>query len=190
LESGTWLALLTAVLVLVTLYYAVQTRQMAGEMRAARRLSVQPKLSIIIHMLARTYGVPRLVNVGQGPALDVNVTLQFPRRDESGWEERKWQAAVMPPGEIHDFFPPGRTEDINSMEDFARAFREIVVTGTMRSSLEEDVAVNETSGDLQEWFEMSAAVQHLWEEEPTRMIAKELANIEQALSKLRGVPGA
>ncbi len=183
-DSGWAIVLLTAVLVIVTAYYAWQNRQMVLEMRRSRELSVAPHLVISIFMLGPTYGVPRLVNSGQGPALDVNVTLGFHRRDSSGIVERVWQSTFMPPGEIHDFLEPDELGQIQLMEALAAVCSQITIRGTMRSSLGLEIAVDETTGDLQEWFEMSAAAQHVWEEEPRRKIPKELEKIRKELEKL------
>ncbi len=106
MQSEDVLTLLTGALVIITAYYAWQNHRMVKEMREARRLSVLPKLAISIFMHGPTFGMPRLVNVGQGPALDVDINLVFSRRDGSGVEERTWKAGVMPPGETHDFMPP------------------------------------------------------------------------------------
>lgn len=172
---------LTAALVLVTIYYAWQNQRMVGEMREARRLSVQPKLSLSIFMLGPTFGIPRLVNVGLGPALSVDTKIVFRRNGASGTEERTWKAPVMPPGEQHDFLPPD-VQQIQSMEHFARLYSEARITGTMRSSIGDTIEVDETTGDLQEWLEMSAAVSHVWEEEWTRKMPKELEKIRKALA--------
>lgn len=178
------IVILTAALVVVTGYYAWQNRQMVGEMRESRRLSVAPKLAISIFMLGPTYGIARLVNVGHGPALEVDVKLGFYQRDGSGVIERPWQSPFMPPGEEHDFIEPEDLGDIQSMEALARICSKITVTGSMRSSLGDDIAVSETTGDLKEWFEMSAAVRHVWEAEPKRKVPSELEKIRKELEKV------
>lgn len=189
------LVLLTAVLVAVTGYYAWQNRQMVIEMRRSRRLSVTPKISITMFMLGPTYGVARLVNVGQGPGLDVDITISFHRVDESGVVERKWQSTLMPPGETHDFFEPEEFGHIQSMEDLAQICSEITIKGTAESSLGDTIVVNDTTGDLKQWFEMSKESLHLWEEDARRKIPgelekarKELERIRRALETRRGEP--
>jgi len=175
---------LTAALVAVTGYYALQNHRMVGEMREARRLSVQPKLSLYIFMMGPTFGIPRLVNVGQGPALNVDTKIVFRRKGVSGAEERIWKASVMPPGDQHDFLPP-EVQQIKSMEHFARVYSEVRVTGTMRSSIGDTIEVDETTDDLWEWYEMSAAASHVWEEEWSRKMPKELEKIRKALEQIQ-----
>jgi hypothetical protein len=179
------IVVLTAVLVGVTAYYAWQNHQMVREMRRSRELSIAPKLTISIFMLGPTYGLARLVNAGQGPALQVEVTLAFHRRDGSEVIERQWQSNFMPPGESHDFIEPDELLDVRSTEALARECSEITIKGTMRSSLGNAISVDETTGDLQEWFEMSRRALHVWEEEPRRKIPKELENIRKELEQIR-----
>jgi hypothetical protein len=54
----------------------------------------------------------------------------------------------------------------------------------MRTTIGEELTVNESTGDLQEWFDMSAAVRHVWEEEPRRKMSRELQRIQETLTKL------
>lgn len=72
------LAALTAVLIVITAYYAWQTRRAVVEMQRARQLSVRPKLVIAIEMPDPTIGRIAIKNVGAGAALDVDVTLPSP----------------------------------------------------------------------------------------------------------------
>lgn len=184
LDKELAIVLLTALLAAITAYYAWQNRQMVDEMRQSRELSVRPKLAMSIFMLGPTYGLARLVNTGQGPALHVDVTLAFHRRDGSAPLERRWQSTFMPPGEVHDFIEPDELGDIQTVEALAKACSEITVNGTMQSSLGTSLEVNETTGDLQEWFAMSAAAQHVWEAEPRRKIPNELEKIRKELEKV------
>jgi hypothetical protein len=87
---------LTALLVLITAFYAWQNRRMAVEMRRSREALIRPKLAVDIHMIAPMYGVARVTNVGQGPAQDIDVKLAFNlhrarrRRGSSGRGSRIW----------------------------------------------------------------------------------------------------
>jgi uncharacterized membrane protein YfcA len=85
------LAVLTAVLVLVTAYYAWQTRRTVIEMKRARATAVLPRVAVKVHTLAGGIGWIRVVNVGPGPALDLDATLTF---QPDGWDTR-WRAHVL-----------------------------------------------------------------------------------------------
>jgi hypothetical protein len=52
--------LLTAALVIVTIYYAWQTRQTVAELRRARSASVLPRMAVSIRTLAGGVGFVRL----------------------------------------------------------------------------------------------------------------------------------
>lgn len=188
MENETALVILTGALVLITGYYAWQNRQMVEEMRNARELSVTPKLALTMHLIGPTYPVTRLMNIGQGPAIDVETTLRFIRRQGDPLEIQ-WQATFMAPGEIHDFLEPPDLRHIESSEQLVDECSEITLTGSMNSSLGTGIEVRETTGDLRDWYEMSSKSQHVWEDEPRRKIPTELEKLRKMvpdeLKKLR-----
>jgi hypothetical protein len=71
------LALLTAALVLVTAYYAKQTRETVKEMKAARIEQARPYLIPTIEKLGAGGALPRIINAGTGPALNVKVRMSL-----------------------------------------------------------------------------------------------------------------
>lgn len=87
---------MTAALVLVTAYYAWQNRQMVQEMRAARAVSVLPKVVVRWTYVGPGIGLPHITNVGVGAALDVDVELAF---EPGGGFKRRWRSAVLTPGD-------------------------------------------------------------------------------------------
>jgi len=60
---------LTAVLVFVTIYYAIQNRRMAQEMRRAREALIRPKLALDFHRLGPTAMTLGVKNIGPGQPL-------------------------------------------------------------------------------------------------------------------------
>lgn len=107
-------AVAVLLLVVITGYYAFQTREMVEEMREARRAPLLPKLVLDLSFLGGIYGVVTVQNVGPGPALDVDMVVQFEHAEKGGKaEERAWRDHLMVPGEAHSFHfndPPGATE--------------------------------------------------------------------------------
>src|SRR5687767_9845745 len=99
---------LTAALVVITAYYAWRTQQMVGEMKRARELSVQPMLAVELKFAAPNFAEASIVNVGAGPAFDVDVELVFEPVPQSARarDVRRWRASVLVPGRSHDFRPP------------------------------------------------------------------------------------
>jgi heme/copper-type cytochrome/quinol oxidase subunit 2 len=70
-------AVLTAVLVMVTAYYAWQTYRMVVEMRQDRRQRETPKVVLDLRSEGAAFAPPSVCNIGLGPALDVDVTMTF-----------------------------------------------------------------------------------------------------------------
>jgi hypothetical protein len=80
-HAGAFTALLTAVLIAVTTYYAAQNRRMVKEMAATRELSILPKLALEFLRLGPTAMDVLVKNVGPGPALDIEVRLILEPRE-------------------------------------------------------------------------------------------------------------
>lgn len=68
---------LTLALVLITLFYAWQTRQTVKEMRKARVEVVRPRIVPIVSYDAVGTGCVSVENIGTGPALDLKLVLAF-----------------------------------------------------------------------------------------------------------------
>lgn len=134
-HDGSMIVLLTLALVLATVYYARQNRNMVSEMREARRLTMLRKLAIKIVRPGPAVAFPAVRNVGPGPALDVRITLSFEPRDPSQHERdvRTWRTPLIAPGEQHDFVPlhPGNggIMDLNAL---AATYDRITLTGILR----------------------------------------------------------
>lgn len=103
-SASDWVLILTAVLVLVTGYYAWQTRQTVNEMKSARATQVMPRLVPTLAKLPGAQVLLRVVNAGAGPAFNVDVELLL----EPDGEPIRYIAPVMSPGEYQDFFAPGK----------------------------------------------------------------------------------
>jgi hypothetical protein len=87
-------AVLAAVLVVVTAWYAWQTQRMVEEMRAARAAQVRPRVVPTLHREASGSLVPRLVNVGSGPAVGVVLAVSL----EPDGPRLPYATGFMPPG--------------------------------------------------------------------------------------------
>lgn len=75
LPTGRAVAATTGILVIVTLWYAWQTRQMVFQMELARAAQVRPHLALSID-LERAAVFLRVVNAGAGPAMSVDVRIE------------------------------------------------------------------------------------------------------------------
>ena len=156
----------------ITGFYAYQNYRMANEMRAAREVSVLPKLSLHLGMVAPTLGFIYLSNVGPGAALDIDISVVFvPRRGASEpTVTRRWSATVMAPGETHHFFPERRTEtqaagegETLRIEALVETYAEVRLDGSYRDALGKAHAADDTLGDLSEWWRLQVESGVAWQ---------------------------
>ncbi len=168
------------VLVVVTAYYAWQSRQMVAEMRFARRLSLLPRLVLDVSMVGPTYGDVAVRNIGSGPALDADLTLVFEPGASGNRDERRWLAHVVAPGEGHEFLP---RQEISSMDDLAREHPAIALTGTMKDLFGEAHEISERINIADAWARVPDAL-HRWERTDAAKIVRELERIDRRLQRL------
>ena len=166
-------------LVLVTTYYAWHTRQMAQEMRAARLLSLLPKLVLDVEMIGPTFGDVVVRNVGPGAAVDADLTIIFESSDPAEREERRWLAHVVAPGQKHEFLPGS---GIGSMDALVTKHPTIALSGTLRDALGQKHTVAERIDVAPAWARLREANVR-WEESTDRRVVRELEKIRQELRR-------
>jgi hypothetical protein len=201
-HAGAFTALLTAVLIIVTAYYAVQNRRMVKELAAARELSILPKLALEFLRLGPTAMDVLIRNVGPGPALDLDVRLIFEPRPggTAGREERRWRRNLLAPGEQKDFLPPGSLND--NLNRLPQEYQEVRLVGSMKDAVGKTHAVDEVFADLPEWRGMLGRERFvtLPERELAEAFAKKfdgslrglnesVIEVARALDRLREPPG-
>ncbi len=140
--------ILTAVLVVVTGFYAWQTFEMVKEMRQARQASLMPVLGVDMMPRAPTYCEVRLRNNGLGPAFHVDLTIRFVGRSAETIEG-PFRADVVPPGHEHLFITP---RDLGT-EEFVEVYSHIEVSGTIQDAFGTEHKVSTRTGDLATWWE-------------------------------------
>lgn len=180
------MVLLTASLVGVTVFYAVQTRSMVNEMRSARTASALPRIYPSIRHLPAGHGFPEITNVGVGTALDVEVTLEF----QPDGPTKSWRAPVVGPRDSHAFFIPYPANEgnadrfIGKMDEWARLYPQLTMSATYQDAFGNEYSVSE-SLDIAKIWEMRKAADHIWRDDPKdafESIAKGIKMIEKSLS--------
>lgn len=188
-HQGAATALLTAVLIAVTVYYAIQNKRMAVEMRrsreeaaAAREEAMKPVLGLEFHRLGPTSMTVAIRNVGPGTAFDIDVRMQFiPLSDDAQPDEQRWRGNLLRTGEQHDFMPPGELN--NNMNTLPERYREIRLAGTVRDAEGRQHNVGASFGDLAEWREALSGARQRWViPDAERRLADELAKRLQPLA--------
>lgn len=164
-HQGVSTAILTAVLILVTICYAAQNRKMVKEMAAARKIAVLPKLALEWTMTSSTIALPTLHNVGPGPALDVEVAIHYKPLpgQEQKLKVRRWKANLMAPGESKQFLP--LEDDFSgsmTTDEMASTYSEIDLTGECRDVLGNTYPVEDRLEDIAEWKRVSGEAIARW----------------------------
>ena len=178
------LAVLTGVLVLVTLYYAIQTRQMVVEMGRARGAAILPRIAVSMNPIGAMVGWVRLTNVGPGPALDVHATITV----EPNGFEIGWHAHVVAPFESHDFIPqpPDEPEaQLGYLDRLTDRFERVRLDATYKDALGNQHETHETI-EIREWWRALAAARHLATHDWPAETVTELEKIRKALDKIAG----
>jgi hypothetical protein len=178
----TALVVLTGVLAFATLVYAIFAGWAAYEMRSARRLSVRPKLALMVVPYSPTGGHLGLTSLGPGVALAVEVEIIF---DPLG-EVRPWRTDVFHPGDrVELMFPPIK---VPPPFDFAKLQEHKVrvrLTGSMKDVDGEDHAV-EDEIDAGAWSSIIDQSGQLYVTDADQRIGDELEKIRKMLSSKRG----
>jgi hypothetical protein len=157
------LAALTAALVLITGYYAWQTRLMVKEMAATRAVQLLPRLALEFQSISPTKCLVRVVNVGPGPALDVALTVRFDAGEGRESIERSWSTSVMAPGEHRDFFPPDPAQSIPDLKELAARYGRIELRGGCRDALGAEHTIRDELEDLVAWQQALHEARLRWE---------------------------
>jgi hypothetical protein len=199
-EAGDWITVaLTAALVLITAYYAWQNRRMVSEMAATRALTVLPKLALRWHAAAPMITFPEVINVGPGPALDVDVQVIFIPKPGSDVSEdrRRWQTNLLATGEGHHFLTVSPSDRrVITTDKLAEMYERIELAGTARDALGRTHDVHDCLDDLAGWRELQAASLMHWQHpDSERRLADALADdfkkpLTDAVAALRQVDSA
>lgn len=196
-NQGAATALLSAVLVAVTVYYAVQTWSLVRETRRSREAAAIPKLTVGLEMIGPMHAEAVVTSVGPGAALDIKTTLSFlPSDPKAAPDARPWSWQVLVPNGRMTFLPP----EIE-LDKLAQAFSAITLTGTMNDALGGKHRIDERMTDINGWWNDIKKVQPRWVNPDTEQrlaralsgefklelskLASAAQGIEKAVSELR-----
>jgi hypothetical protein len=173
-HQGAVTVLLTAVLIGVTIYYAVQNARMVGEMRRAREIAVLPKLAVDLNFLGPLNAAVVVRSVGPGPALDIDVRLIYePTDPNADPSERPWRRNLLASGEQLEFFSTGGANATN-IDSLSATHKAIALKGSMRDATGTEHIVDERFDDLAEWRQVLEAASLRMPSEPDQRLARAL----------------
>ncbi|MDQ6804450.1 MAG: hypothetical protein M3065_05690 [Actinomycetota bacterium] len=146
------------------------------EAREARLQSVRPRLALTLLYRGPTAAFVEVKNVGQGPALDVDVELAFEpmQGSSSPGEVRRWRRNLIDLAEGHWFMPSGADGGFLDIHSFAAAFTQLTLTGTMRDALGEIHQVHERFEDLPGYRDLNRRAWHIWQPDETARALEEI----------------
>lgn len=176
------LAALTLALVLITGYYAWQTRQTVREMKRARGVAVLPRLAISMKALGAGTGWPQIANVGPGPAIDVSAYITY----QPSGPTIPWRAHVVAPNEAHELFPPDpdkQGERVYHIDNLTKHYTHI----HLRATYEDALGGAHTTDDrveIREWWQVLQDANERLPHDPAQEVVKQLEKIDRHLDKL------
>jgi len=187
----TTLDLLTGALAVFTLLLFGATVYMGKEMRATRRLSIQPQLVLALTMISKMVAAPALTNIGSGPAVDVELKIVYTPTADDDDVTRGWSTRLIVPGKRHVFMPPLNAHgQAPGFEEFAGAYRAIRVVGTYRDRFGAEHELEEHVSDVAAAQRLGAEAMHLFEADAVERAADQLneplKKVAQSLERLAG----
>ena len=204
-HAGAFTALLTVVLIAVTVFYAIQNWRMVREMKLSRAAAIAPKLGLEFLRLGPTAMTIAIRNVGPGTAFAIDVRLVYePIAEGRSPEEQPWRHNMLTSGEERDLMPPGDLND--NVNLLPRTYKRIRLVGSVRDGDGRAHAVDEEITDLAAWRDVLAKARQRWvDANPERRladelhkklktpldgIARELGGVAREISDLRTPPSA
>jgi hypothetical protein len=179
-HSGAFTALLTAVLIVVTIYYAIQNHRLVEEAKRAREAAIRPQLAVDFHRLGPTAMTVAVRNVGPGTAFAIDVRLRFvPIKSEEQIHEQRARHNLLGSGQQRDFFPPGALD--NNLNVLPQKYKSIALVGIVHDADGTSHHVNDTIEDLAEWREVLREAPERWiEPDPERRAAVAFSKVIEA----------
>lgn len=186
------LDVLTGALAIFTLLLVAATVYMGKEMRATRRLSIQPQLVLDLTMISKMVAAIALTNIGAGAAVDVDLEIIFTASADGEDVKRGWRTRLILPGERHVFMPPLNADGhVPAFADFAQAYRAIRVVGSFRNRFGAEHELDEAVADVPTAQRLGADAMHVFEDRAADRAAERLSDplktIAQSLEVLVGV---
>jgi hypothetical protein len=173
---------LTLALVVITAYYALQTRQTVEEMRRARGIAVLPRLVISIKVLGAGNGWPQITNVGPGAAIDVDARMTL----EPSGPDVPWQSHVIAPDEAHELFVPNADkpgQTFYRIDELTSRWTHLHLVATYRDALG-GIHRTDERVEIREWWAIVQAARERLTYEPLDEIGKELKKISGHLQTI------
>lgn len=169
-------------LVLITGYYAWQTRRTVMEMHASRLLVMMPKIVLDLEMADPIIARIAVRNVGSGPALDLDITVTFNARALGGAqsESRHWATAFVAAGEHHELLPPETTPYVDQL---VSSFGSISMKGSATDCLGGRLEINHELNVERVW-RLQVGARQRFRRDPLERMADDIEKTRRAVESL------
>jgi hypothetical protein len=188
-NTDSYIALFTAILVIVTAilaaitgYYATQTRKSVIALEESTRAQLKPFLKAsIVHLGPEDIAI-KINNVGKGSA--ERIRIEFAIKVKSSIVKRIWEQELMAPNDFQTYFvPKSENETETGIKFFGTSESTVGIIWTCRDILG---ASHEGRAflNLTEYARQLERPFGVYQEEPITKIAREIVKIEDILSKI------
>ena len=167
--------ILTAALVLITTYYAWQTRRTVEEMRKARGAALRPRLTLSFEYPGAKIVFPVIANDGVGPAMQVEAEIRY----EPDGPTIVWKAPVMAVGERHKM----RFPDNDKSPSGDAPYEQVSFFTRCIDALGDPVIVEEVLRP-QEYWEALVESRMIIDQDPIDEIRRELEKIRKSVEQM------
>jgi hypothetical protein len=177
------LVIVTAILAILTGFYAFQTKKTVDVLEKTARMEFLPKIKGHLHMIGPVHIDFRVSNVGKGPASNVRVNFRVIGQQTV---VREWTQPLMKPNEFQDFFVPINEENQteSNIPFFQNNQTTIELNATYRDILGTDHSSTEII-DVSEFVNQFVRTLSVYNEEASSKTLRILERISQELQDIR-----
>lgn len=182
IEIGTFiLAFSTIVLVIVTGYYAKQTKTTVKVLEKTAKLSVQPHLKGTFQQIGPVAGDLLIRNVGNGSANRINLSYWIEGKDET---KRNWTKPLMMPNDSDEFFiPKNEKESVFEGDFFKQNQTTMKIVGEYYDILGNKYEIND-SIDITAYVKQWEHTQVRYQEEPEEKVSRSIERISRSIDDI------
>jgi hypothetical protein len=126
-------------------------------------------------------GFPRVVNVGPGPAVDIDVEMWFEPGD--GFR-RRWTNPVLVTGDFREMVLKDESGKVVRMPALTEQFADMRLKGTCRDAMGEEYAIDETF-DVRDWWQTAVAADERLMRGKTPEVVTALENVAASIDGLK-----
>jgi hypothetical protein len=170
----------TAVLVGVTGFYAWQTKKTVESLEKSTRYQFYPFLKAYLGMKGPTHLELIIMNVGKGPAKDVEVEFLV---EASPNTRKKWRHQLLMPDDFQKFLVPKNESEVETEIAYFENNQTTLRIKTSYSDLLNNPLSNEQTIDVTSYVKQFKNIFSVFREEPIENIARSIKGIHEETQK-------